>query len=165
MLSMPSKFKEVAMTNYKEILRMHCAGYSQRIIAKSLQCSRDAVSLCLKRVKEREITLPIPEDVTNAELRELLLNSQQGVRNPDYLLPDFKNIIKELKRAHVTNGLLWTEYLIQCKSASLKPYSISQFNALLRKYAQKANISLRQDHRPGEVLELDWSGSAILLSN
>jgi len=153
------------MTNYKEILRMHCAGYSQRVIAKSLQCSRDAVSLCLKRVKEREIILPIPEDVTNAELKEMLLNTQQGVRNPDYLLPDFKNIIKELKRAHVTNGLLWTEYLIQCKSASLKPYSISQFNALLRNYAQKANISLRQDHRPGEVLELDWSGSAILLSN
>ena len=38
------------MTNYKEILRMHCAGYSQRVIAKSLQSSRDAVSLCCKRV-------------------------------------------------------------------------------------------------------------------
>ncbi len=165
MLSMSSKFKEVTMTNYKEILRMHCAGYSQRVIAKSLQCSRDAVSLCLKRVREREIKLPIPEEVTNAELKEMLLNTQQGVRNPDYLLPDFAKIVKELKRPHVTNGLLWTEYLIQCKSSSLKPYSISQFNALLRDYAQKKNISLRQDHHPGEVLELDWSGSAILLSN
>lgn len=95
----------------------------------------------------------------------MLYNTQQEMRNPDYLLPDFETIIKELKKAHVTNGLLWTEYLIQCKSASLKPYNISQFNALLREYTQKAHISLRQDHRLGEVLELDWSGSAKLLTN
>ncbi len=29
------------MTNYKEILRMYCGGYSQRAIASSLKCSRD----------------------------------------------------------------------------------------------------------------------------
>ena len=165
MLNMQFQFKEVSMTNYKEILRMHCAGYSQRVITKSLHCSRDAVSLCLRRVKEREISLPIPEGVTNADLKDLLLNTRQGVRNPDYLFPDFENIIKELKKAHVTNGLVWTEYRMQCKSDSLKPYSISQFNALLSEYAEKSNISLRQDHQPGQVLELDWSGSAILLSN
>ena len=65
----------------------------------------------------------------------------------------------------MTNGLLWMEYLIQCKSTGMKSYSVSQFNTLLRDYAQRMNISLRQDHKPGEVLELDWSGSAILLSN
>ena len=80
-------------------------------------------------------------------------------------LPDFEKLVSELKKPHVTNGLLWMEYLLQCKSTGMKPYSVSQFNTLLREYSQRMNISLRQDHHPGEVLELDWSGSSILLSN
>ena len=153
------------MTNYKEILRMYYAGYSQRSIAISLHCSRSTVSRCLERMKEQEIKLPIPENITNDELKEKLFQTQQGIRNPDYLLPNFETLVKELNKPHVTKGLLWTEYLVQCKTSHLKAYSISQFNALLREYTQKMNISIRQNHNPGEVLELDWSGSAIILSN
>ena len=151
------------MTNLKEILRLHYGGFSQRAIASSLCCSRDAVALCIKRAKERGLKLPVAEDVTNEDLRALLYNSQEGIRDPEYMLPDYAYIVEELKKPHVTNGLLWTEYLVQCKSVRLKPYSISQFNALVRDYSLRHNIVLRQDHRPGEVLELDWSGSAILL--
>lgn len=153
------------MTNFKEILRLYCGGYSQRAIAISLKCSREAVSLCIKRAKERDLTLPVTEDVTNEVLQSLLYNTREGIRNPDFLLPNFEKIVEELKKEHMTNGLLWTEYIIQCKSTGMKSYSVSQFNALLHDYAQRMNISLRQDHKPGEVLELDWSGSAILLSN
>jgi transposase len=153
------------MTNYKEILRLYCGGYSQRAIATSLRCSRDAVSLCINRAKERNLKLPVTENITNEELNQFLYNSREGIRNPGFLLPNFKKIAEELKKPHMTNGLVWTEYLIQCKSTGLEPYSVSQFNALLRDYSQRMNISLRQDHKPGEVLELDWSGSAILLSN
>jgi len=94
------------MTNYKEILRMYCGGYSQRAIASSLKCSRDAVSLCISRVKEKQLKLPVGEHVTNEELKQLLYPSIQGVRNPDYLLPSFDHIVTELKKPHVTNGLL-----------------------------------------------------------
>lgn len=45
----------------------------------------------------------------------------------------------------------------------VKQYGISQFNALLTEYASQHNISLRRDRNPGEVLELDWSGSSIVL--
>lgn len=151
------------MTNFKEILRLHYGGFSQRAIASSLSCSRDAVALCIKRAKERGLKLPVAEETTNEDLRTLLYNSQEGIRDPGYMLPDFAYVVEELKKPHVTNGLLWTEYLVQCKSTGLKPYSISQFNALVRDYSERQNIVLRQDHHPGEVLELDWSGSAILL--
>lgn len=151
------------MTNFKEILRLHYGGFSQRAIASNLCCSRDAVALCIKRAKERGLKLPVAEDVTNEDLKAFLYNSQEGIRDPEYMIPDYAYIVEELKKLHVTNGLLWTEYLVQCKSVGLKPYSISQFNALVRDYSQRHDIVLRQDHRPGEVLELDWSGSAILL--
>ena len=45
----------------------------------------------------------------------------------------------------------------------VKQYGISQFNALLNEYASQHNISLRRDRNPGEVLELDWTGSSIVL--
>ena len=73
-------------------------------------------------MKEQEIKLPIPENITNDELKEKLFQTQQGIRNPDYLLPNFKTLVKELNKPHVTKGLLWTEYLVQCKTTHLKAY-------------------------------------------
>jgi methionine-R-sulfoxide reductase len=153
------------MTNYKEILRMYCGGYSQRTIASSLGCSRDAVALCIRRAKERKLSLPVSENVTNEELREKLYNVPLSSGSSQYLLPDFELLSKELQKVHVTKGLLWTEYLVQANSQGLKGYSLSQFNFLFRQWNQINNPSLRQNHNPGEALELDWSGSSILLSN
>lgn len=78
-------------------------------------------------------------------------------------MPDFERLAQEARRPHVTNGLLWTEYILECKSMGGKPYQISQFNELFREYQRKHDIRLRRDHEPGEVLELDWSGSALKL--
>jgi hypothetical protein len=58
---------------------------------------------------------------------------------------------EELKKPHVTKGLLWAEYLVQAKSKSLKGYSISQFNSLFNQWSHQNNPSLWQDHRPGEA--------------
>lgn len=153
------------MTNYKEILRLHYGGFSQRAIANSLACSRDAVSLCLKRAKEKDLTFSLSESMTNTEIWKFLYEQRKGSRNPDYLYPDFEKLSEEIKKPHVTRGLLWTEYLIGCQQSLLKPYSLTQFNALFREYANTHNLSLKQDHRPGEALELDWSGSSMNLVN
>jgi DNA-directed RNA polymerase specialized sigma24 family protein len=40
------------MTKYREILRLHSLGISQRAIAASCQCSTKAISKVLKRAKE-----------------------------------------------------------------------------------------------------------------
>ncbi len=144
---------------------MYCGGYSQRTIASSLGCSRDAVALCIRRAKERKLSLPVSENVTNEELREKLYNVPLSSGSSQYLLPDFELLSKELQKVHVTKGLLWTEYLVQANSQGLKGYSLSQFNFLFRQWNQINNPSLRQNHNPGEALELDWSGSSILLSN
>jgi hypothetical protein len=77
------------MTNFKEILSLYCGGFSQRSITTSLCCSRDAVALCIKRAKERELQLPVSEDITNEDLRKLLQCRQEGVSDPSYLFPDF----------------------------------------------------------------------------
>ena len=44
------------MTKYREILRLHSLGFSERNIALSCPCSRNTVSKVLKRAKELNIT-------------------------------------------------------------------------------------------------------------
>ena len=153
------------MTNYKEILRMKYAGFSERTIAKSLHCSRNTVSRCIRKARELGISIPVAESTTNEQLYEHLYGSRREIRDPQYHYPDFKELAEEMQKPHVTKGLLWTEYLLECKSVGLKPYSISQFNSLFRVYEQKHKLSMKGKHAPGEVLELDWSGSSLLLSN
>lgn len=153
------------MTNYKEILRLYCAGYPQRDIAVSVGCSKNTVGLCIQRAIGNNLTLPVPEEFTNERIHSSLFTSRKGVQDSSFLAPDCEMLSDELKRPHVTRKLLWTEYVESCQSLGLRHYSISQFNLILGVYLEKNNVSLRRNHNPGEVLELDWTGSAIDLTS
>lgn len=152
-------------TNYKEILRLARSGeFSQREVASILHISRNTVSRCLALAEQKGIPDPIPESMDNTELANLLFPKEE--RTPisaSYVMPDLARYAEELKKPHVTKKLLWMEYVSECTKSGLKPYRTSQFNALLSDYVERHNISLRRDRIPGEVLELDWSGSAIIL--
>lgn len=153
------------MTNYKEILRLaRSGGFSQREVAASLHVSRNTVSSCLSRAAEKGIPDPVPESMTNQELAKLLFpNEERKAISSSYLMPNLAKIVEDLKKPHVTKKLLWKEYVTEAASCGLKPYKTTQFNALISDYVERHNISLKRDRVPGEVLELDWSGSAIIL--
>ena len=53
------------MTNYREILRLHSLGYSQRSIESSVRSSHQTVKFALERAKELNISWPIDDDITN----------------------------------------------------------------------------------------------------
>jgi len=68
---------------------------------------------------------------------------------------------KELKRKGVTLQLLWYEY----KENHPEGYQYSQFCELYRRWASKLDLSLRQEHRAGEKLFVDYAGDTIPLIN
>ncbi len=151
-------------TNYKEILRLYCSrDYSLRQIAKALKISRNTVDKCLDRVAELQLRLPIPESMTNEELTQILFPPKEDKNNPEYCAPDYAKIVIELKKPHVTRNLLWKEYSIEAVGTGLKIYSISRFNELVNDYIENNKIFITRYRVPGEVLELDWSGSSITL--
>jgi hypothetical protein len=97
------------MRKTREILRLKWEmGMSQRQIAGSLNLSRSTVSDHLARAELAGLSWPLPEDMTDAALEELLFPSRQG-RVPDHQ-PNFAYIHKELMKKGVTLELLWTEY-------------------------------------------------------
>ena len=153
------------MTNFKEILRMNSSGeYSQREIALSLHVSRNTVARCIASAIAHGIEDPVPESMTNEELASLLFpRTERRSFTSSFATPDFERLAEELKKPHVTKKLLWKEYLDANRNSGQRIYSITQFNVLLNDYIESHNISIRRDRNPGEVLELDWSGSAITM--
>ena len=68
--------------------------------------------------------------------------------------PDLEHIHQELKRVGVTLHLLWEEY----RETHPDGYAYSRFCAIYRRWAKKLKPSMRQAHRAGEKVFIDFSG-------
>lgn len=79
------------MTNYREILRLNSLQYSQRTIESMAHCSRHTVRDVLQAAKEQGISWPLPADVTNAELEQLLFPNKHKASS-QYAEPDYPYI-------------------------------------------------------------------------
>jgi transposase len=77
-------------------------------------------------------------------------------------LPDWAEVDRDLRRhKHLTLKLVWGEYL----QANPMGYGFSQFCDYFRRWrhAQGRTLRLRQDHRPGAVLEVDYAGDTVVI--
>lgn len=144
------------MTKYRDILRLSSMGFSQRSIAASCQCSRNTVAKVLSRASEQALAWPLPEDLSDSGLENLLYPSkvQASLRRQ----PDCEYIHKELAKSGVTLSLLWDEYCEACRSTNEIPLKYTQFCNHYRKYADKTKATMHIKRKPGELLEVDWAG-------
>ena len=151
------------MTKHREILRLSSMGFSQRSIALSCQCSRNTVAIVLSRASERALAWPLPGDLSDAELENLLYPSkaQASLRR----VPDCEHIHKELAKSSVTLSLLWDEYCETCRSTKEIPLKYTQFCNHYRKYATKTKATMHIKRKPGEQLEVDWAGQSAFLTD
>ncbi|GAB6179447.1 hypothetical protein JCM14036_07660 [Desulfotomaculum defluvii] len=93
------------MIKYREILRLHSQGISQRGIAASCQCSRNTASAVIQRADECGISWPFEKDLSDSELQDLMLGGNTGIplpvgfRNfPEGDSPHSRYQLNELKR-------------------------------------------------------------------
>ena len=91
------------MTNYREILRLKKLGLNKSQIAQSLGCSRTTVIQVLSTAEEKGISYPLPEDLSDRKLSELLFPSERS--NPEYKMPDYEYVHKELQKNEVSLNL------------------------------------------------------------
>ena len=94
--------------------------------------------------------------MSDKQLSERLFPS--SVSKPVYKMPDYAYVYKELQRSGVTLNLLWLEYCDQCRAAGEIPYQSTQFNKYYADYLAKANATMHLNHKPGEVMQVDWAG-------
>jgi transposase len=77
------------------------------------------------------------------------------------VLPDWEQVHQELKKRNVTLRLLWTEY----REAHPEGYGYSQYCDLYRRYAQKLDPPMRQNHKAGEKLFVDYAGDTVPITD
>ena len=73
-------------------------------------------------------------------------------------MPDYEWVHREMQKNGVTLSLLWVEYCEQCRAAGEIPYQSTQFNKYYADYLTKVNATMHLNHKPGEVMQVDWAG-------
>ena len=78
--------------------------------------------------------------------------------NPARTSPDFAAIHEQLRTSkYVTLQLLWEEY----RQGSPDGYRYSRFCELYQRWRSKLDVVLRQEHKAGEKMFVDWAGATI----
>jgi len=103
----------------------------------------------------------LPDQVSDATLEQQLFPIAPSVDHRDQHVPDWPLVHKELSRKGVTLFLLWEEYRAQHPNG----YQYSWFCERYRYWSGKLDIVMRQDHRAGEKLFVDYAGHTIPIIN
>jgi transposase len=146
-----------AMRKIREVLRLTWGqGLSRRQVSASLSLPRTTVSDYVGRAERAGIGWPIPDDLDDTALEELLFPPAPPSSTPR-ALPDFAHLHKELRRKGVTLQLLWLEY----RDVHVDGYAYSQFCDLYRRWRRHLDVVMRQEHKAGEKMFVDFPGMRI----
>lgn len=161
------------MRKINEVLRLHFEQQlGQRRIGRAINTGQSTVHDYLARFAAAGLSWPLPQPMTDDELESKLYPEKKKKPQPadgeeihrrGRALPDFAHLQDELKRGkHTTLDLLWREY----RDAQPEPgshYSYSRFCHLFDQWRQSQNPVMRQQHRAGEKLFVDWAGDRIAI--
>lgn len=141
-----------------DILRLkHEAKLSHEKIGYALGLSKGVVGKYVNRAKAAGITWPLPADMDEAQLESRLFADREKPVSR-FAQPDFPAIHQERKRKGVTLQLLWAEYV---EAHGPSAYRYSQFCFHYQRWRARQKRSMRQLHRAGEKLFIDYCGQTV----
>ena len=150
------------MRKIHDVLRLHLdLKLPQRQIARSIQLSQSTVSEYLTRFQQSGLTWPLPDGYNDRRLQEKLFGSPDtpAPTPARRSLPDFRYIHHELStNRHTSLQLLWEEYRDAHPDGH---YSYSSFWRHYEQWRGRQDLVMRQQHRAGEKLFVDWAGAKI----
>lgn len=149
------------MTNYREILRLKSLGINNSQIAESMMLSRQTVVTALQRAAAQGLDWHSAETLSDRELTAKLFPN--GSSTPNYHVPDYEYVHKEMAKPGMTQQLLWMEYCDQCRNSGQIPYQLTQFKKRYREYLTTTKATMHIDRKPGEIMEVDWAGQTAHL--
>jgi transposase len=143
------------MRKLRDVLRLkYETKLQQRAIAQACGLGLGTVNTYLQRALAAGLTWPLPDDLDDAALEARLFTRPAAPATSARVLPTWAALHQELKKPGVTLTLLWQEYRAQHPHG----YGYSQFCERYRQWARRLKPSMRQVHRAGEKLFVDFSG-------
>src|SRR5882724_9380907 len=154
--------QRLSMRHVTEVLRLKWGqGLSDRKIAQSLGISRPTVAEYVRRAQAAGLSWAMPASLDETAVERLLFPPHPAIPIPPRPEPDWPTVHHELKRKGVTLFLLWQEY----KSTTPEGFQYSRFCQGYRAWTGKLDLVMRQSHRAGEKLFVDYAGQGIPVVN
>ena len=155
--------ERTSMRLIRDVLRLkYEAGLSLRQISRCLNIGLGTVSLHLNRAKEANLTWPLPMNMDDAALERAFFPNQLAPARVGYVEPDYAAMHRDLRKPGVTKQLLWEEYK---QAHGDNGYQYSQFCQRYRDWVKTLKRSMRQVHKAGEKLFIDYCGPTIPIIN
>ena len=109
----------------------------------------------MRRIRDAGLSWPLPGDLDDDALEAKLFAppGPPGARP----VPDWAKVHLELRRKGVTLMLLWHEY----RETFPDGYAYSQFNELYRHWKLHLDVVMRQEHKAGEKMFVDFPGQTV----
>lgn len=150
------------MRKIKDVLRLKLdAQLSHERIAASLGISKGVVAKYAGLAVAAGLDWPAVQELDEAALQRRLL--ALPVRASAFVAPDYGRMHQELRRKGMTLMLLWEEHVAQHQGETTHCYS--QFCENYRRFAKQLKRSMRQIHRAGEKLFIDFAGPTVGLTD
>ena len=147
------------MVKFREIIRLYELGYNQTQIATSCVVARSTVQDYIRRAQAKHLSYEQLQGLTDSEAQAMLGKCQS--RQPKYDEIDFEPIHTELQSKGITLALLWQEGIDH------QDWSVS-YGQFCRRYNQwkgRHNLSMRQVHKAGEKLFVDYCGLTMTVQD
>jgi len=149
--------RRLSVRKIKEILRLKLeCGISDREISRTCGVSRSTVADYLRRAAAAKLTWSEASRLAEADLDERLFPTERipsAIKRPP---PDCEHIYDELRtyrKFNLTLSQLWLEY----KEKHPDGYQYTQFCEHYWRWRKKLDYCMRQEHRGGEKLFIDYS--------
>ena len=153
-----------AMRKIRELLRLHLGeGLSRRQAAIAAGMPYATAADHLARAERAGLGWPLPDGLDDAAL-EARLFVPPSARPPTALrpMPDWRTVHTELRRHKgVTLQLLWLEY----RERHPDGFGYSWFCHAYRLWAGRLDLVMRQQHRAGEKLFVDFAGMTVPITD
>ena len=146
------------MRKIREILRLSLGeGLSRRQVGAATGSPYSTIADHLARAERAGLGWPLPEDMDDATLEARLFAKAEAPPASSRPLPDWVEVHRELRRKGVTLQLLWMEY----RERHADGYGYTQFCRHYRSWQGRLDLVMRQEHRAGEKLFVDFAGLTL----
>jgi transposase len=150
------------MRKINEVLRLRFElKRSHRQIAHSIGAASSTVADYLRRFAEAGLSWPLPAALSEAELEAKLFPPASSVPVTERSPPDWAALHAEMRRPGVTLMLLWQEY----RASQPQGFAYSWFCEHYRAWVGRLDLVMRQEHRAGEKLFVDYAGQTVPITD
>ena len=155
--------RRLPVRKIKEILRLkHVCGLSKREIARSCNVARSTVTDYLRRARAAGVNWPEAAALTEVELQDRLFPTEHLPSSVHRPPPDCEYIYNQLRRYHNVN-LTLTQLWLEYKEKHPRGYQYTQFCEYYHRWRGKLDYCMRQEHRAGEKVFVDYSDSLAIV--